>query len=296
MGTGGEYHAPLWLRFIIIFTNRLEPGFGALLYSLLAPQKNKLKYLFLLLLIVLYLTRTSIGMVFTVFMVIILMHHKDRIFKSPKKLIPVLIIGMALLPSVTYNLYELRSKLRNDAFIEGLSITDIVFGRLMGRLSSYSSSALLLEGKDKFIPLVRENITFYEFLWAALPIQRPSGTFQYGHVLIGTSEKWFYSPGFSGVMTIGFYHSILTLFINIVTFFILIYISFRLSLLFPYDKIKELFLLYLCLGVTEGNSGAIFRDCIQSPVMYCFFFLIVNFLTKWNISSRRYMNQVEGNN
>jgi hypothetical protein len=291
LGSGGEYLAPSWLRLIIIFINRLEPGFGVFLYSLLAPPKNKLKYFYLFLLIVLYLTRTSIAMVFTVFMVLILMHHKDRIFRSPKKLIPLLIIGIILLPPVVYNLYELRSKLRNDTYIKGLSITDIVFGRLMGRLSTYSSSALLLEGKDKFIPLVRENITFYEFPLAALPLPRPSGTFQYGHVLIGAPEKWFYSIGFSGVMTVGFYHSILTLFINIVTFFIIIYISFQLSSLFPYNKMKELFLLYLCLGATEGTSWAMFRDCVQSPVMYCLFFLIVNFLTKWNKSSGRYMNQ-----
>jgi hypothetical protein len=286
MTSDGTYSVPMALRLIIVFTNRLDPYFGTYLYSVIVPPKNKLKYLFMLLLIVLSLTRASLNAFVLIAMVNILIYNRGNYLKFIKKRIFLLLLVMALAPLAVSRLYDFRENLRGSSFsTANFSPATLIFGKLIGRLSSYTNSALLLERKDTIISRVRENITLFEFPLEASPFPRPFSIFRYAHVLVGRTGNVFLSPGTSGIMTIGFYHSPLTLCINLITVWALLSLAFKLSKILRYPKITELWFLFLCAPVVEGGG---FLKYVQAPLVFFSVFLVINFLRRWNkVSGKR---------
>jgi hypothetical protein len=281
-GSDGTYNVPMALRLIIIFANRLDPYFGTYLYSVITPRRNKLKYLFMILLIILSLTRASLNALMAILLVNIMVQYQGGFLKFIKKRLILVIIGILLLPGVAVKLYQLRSELRGSSSgVAGLSVTGLIFGTVIGRLSSYTNSAILIERKSSYIPIVKNNITLFQFPWESLPLPRSFEKMGYGHVLVTKPGNTFFSPGTSGVMTIGYYHSGLALLVNIITVFTLLSLTFKLCSLFHYTKIRELFFLFLCGPIVEGAALG-FTKYIQSIIMYSAIFLLINFLSKWN--------------
>jgi hypothetical protein len=280
MTSDGTYSVPMALRLIIIFINRLDPYFGTYLYSVIVPPRNKLKYLFMLMLIVLSLTRASLNAFVLIVMVNILIYNRGNYLKFIKKRIFLLLLVIVLAPLAVSRLYDFRESLRgSSSSTANFSPETLIFGKLIGRLSSYTNSALLLDRKDTIIPRVKENITFFEFPLEASPFPRPFSIFRYAHVLVGRTGNVFFSPGTSGIMTIGFYHSPLTLCINLITVWALLSLAFKLSTILRYPKITELWFLFLCAPVVEGGG---FLRYVQSPIIFFSVFLVINFLDRWN--------------
>jgi hypothetical protein len=276
----GTYSVPMALRLVIVFVNRLDPYFGTYLYSVIMPPKNKLKYLFMLLLIVLSLTRASLNAFVLIAMVNILIYNRGNYLRFLKKRLFLLLLVTVLAPLAVSKLYDFRESLRGTGFsTANFSPVTLIFGKLAGRLSSYTNSALLLERRDSIIPLVKENITFFEFPLEASPFPRSFNIFRYAHVLVGKTGNVFFSPGTSGIMTIGFYHSPLTLCINLITVWALLSLAFKLSTILRYPKITELWFLFLCAPVVEGGA---FLKYVQAPIVFFSVFLVINFLYRWN--------------
>jgi hypothetical protein len=284
-GGDGTYNTPAWLRPFIVFTNRLSPSLGMYIYCLSAPEKNKLKYLFMAFMVILGIARASLSPLFQVLMVYILMKYDGNLFRYIKKRIPLLALLLVLVSFFGYDIYNFRERLRSgstDGYTATVAASPIrlIFGRIFGRLSSYSASALLLENRRKYEPLTEKKITWYEFPLEVIPIPRSNREFRYGHILVGKTGNSFRSPGASGVLTIGYYHSVHAFFANIATMIILMTVAFRLSLLFGNKNIQVVFFLLVCGSLVEGNAWAL-GNAVQYTVMYLLFFLTVDFFSRW---------------
>jgi hypothetical protein len=284
-GSDGTYNVPAWLRLFIIFTNRLSPSLGMYLYCLSAPKKNKLKYLFMAFAVILGITRASLSPLFQVLMVFILMKYDGNFFQYVKRAAPLLALLLVLLSFFSYDLFQFREKLRSggtDTYTATVAASPmrLIFGRILGRLSSYSASAWLLEKRLKYEPLAEKKIAWYQFPLEAIPIPRSNREFRYGHILVGKPGNSFKSPGASGALTIGYYHSVHAFFVNIVTMTVLTAVTFHLSLLFRNKNIRVIFFLLICGGLVEGSAW-ILANAVQYTVMYIFFFLVVNSFARW---------------
>jgi hypothetical protein len=281
-GQGGVSYVPLWLKPFTILFNRVDPMFGTFLYTVISPKKDKLKHFFLILLLVLYFTRGSLGILFSFILLHILLTYNGNITKFIGKRIILIFAVLLFAGFFGAKLYEIRAKMRGGPVPSAAKLkgVELVVGKIMGRLSSYSNSAMLLEGKDTFVPIVRNNIGFLEFPRETLPLPRSSSEFTYGHVLVRQSGNTFFSPGTPGIIIIGYYHSILTMLINLITLFALVILAFNLSSFLRREKIKELFFMFLCSSIQEGSAGA-FGRFIQYVCLYLLFFLTINFFTKY---------------
>jgi hypothetical protein len=281
-GQGGVSYVPLWLKPLTVLFNRLDPMFGTFLYAVISPKKDKLKYPLLILLVVLIFSRGSMGVLFVLILLYILLTFNGNIINFIAKRILLVLMILLFAGFFGAKLYTIRSEIRGGpvpsaARLKGI---ELIVGKIMGRLSSYSNSAMLLERKGVFVSIIRNNIGFFEFPREALPLPRSSSEFHYGHVLVQQAGNAYFSPGIPGVIIIGYYHSILTMLINIITLFTFFILAFNLSFFFRYEKMAELFFLFLCVSTVEGAAGS-FGRFIQYVCLYLLFFLTTNFFTKY---------------
>jgi hypothetical protein len=279
---GGVSYVPLWLKPFTILFNRLDSMFGTFLYAVISPKKDKLKHLLLILLVVLIFSRGSLGILFALILLYILLTFNGNIINFIVKRILLVLIVLLFAGFFGAQLYTIRSEIRGGPVPSAARLkgVELVVGKIMGRLSSYSNSAMLLERKNTAVPIIRNNIGLLEFPREALPLPRSSSEFTYGHVLIQRSGNAYFSPGTPGVIIIGYYHSITAMFINLIALFVFVILVFNLSFFFRGEKIKELFFLFLCLSTQEGSAGS-FGRFIQYVCLYMLFFLIINFFTKY---------------
>jgi hypothetical protein len=204
---GGVSYVPLWLKPFIVLFNRLDPLFGTFLYAVISPKRDKLKHLLLLLLVVLMFSRATMGIMFALILLYVLLTFNGNIITFLRKRILLALAVLLFAGFFGVQLYAIRSRIRGDDPISSavrVKGIDLVVGKVMGRLSSYSNSAMILERKDTAVHLIRSNIGLFEFVREALLLPRPSSEFTYGHVLVQRSGNTYFSPGTPGVIILIF--------------------------------------------------------------------------------------------
>jgi hypothetical protein len=282
-----NYQAPFAFKIIIVLANRFDAYFGTYLYTIVAPKRDKLKILLILLLIVLSLVRASLGVFVALLILYILTHYNGDLIRFIKKRFVLIIIGLIFLPMATFQLYELRSQLRgSSSIVKDLSVIELVFGKLIGRLSSYSNSAVIMERKDKITQITRDKFTPFQLPVESLPL--PLFSFsesQYGHIIQETGGKYapltFLSTGTQGSILIGFYQSPVAFIINIMTLLFFICTIFYLASLLHYHKVSELVFMLLC-PIVMGGGGKIFMGLMLYQAAYILLFLFLSFISKYN--------------
>jgi hypothetical protein len=277
---------PGGLRFLIQVLNRFNYVMGVFIFIIVNDKSgNKFNIFLLILVILISILRASLGiLVFIVFFSFLL--YKKRILRYFRKYFFLLLIILLLLPQIVYRLYGLRDILRNTSTLTSMiTPTDIIFGRLIGRLSSFSNSAYILENKRDMTTIISRFSLFQypkETLDAFYNVEKKDKQ-SYRHIMLDSIGRYYSIVGFSlmtstqGVLLLSSFYSPLVFLINLVTVILIVNITFLLVSKLQNDKIMDMLFLYLCFPVLSGTASG-YLSVFVYLLMYVILFLIFNFL------------------
>jgi len=289
------YKAPDFIKLIIQILNRFNVVFGISIYSVVVGKKNKFQYLLWLLVISLSILRTSLS-IFVIICFIIILINQYSIFKFIQKHLVLISILVVLAPVLVGILYNVRNQLRQNKdkieinIKEGKKNTysEVIFGKLVGRLSSFSNSAIIQEREGRI-----KELTYY-----FPPFQYPEEAFSavYGKFLnqnniayknlllesFGIHIRTYTSMnGTQGVLLISHYQSNTIFAINLFTILLIIILSFEFISLFHYEKIKDVVFLFFCFTVFSGGAAE-YMEMLMIIMLYTVLFLFLNLLKTSN--------------
>jgi hypothetical protein len=277
------YEAPELIKPVIQVMNRFNYLYGVFIYVLLVSKKNKLQFILIFMLLVLAYLRAGLGVFMYLAMLFYIKYFIEinRIIKKYKILVICIIFAF---PVFVSTMYELRNVLRNqnDTEIGG----DLIFGVLMGRLSSFSDSAFILQEAPYFI-LNAQQLDPYYFQKQALggvvsmnymPEVRPeSMLFKFYYE--SSEDNVTYMAGTQGNLYISLFHSISTFLLNFVTIIFYIFSTFYLFRFLRFDYANELAFMLLLYVLMSGVSNE-YAFLIFSIFVYLVLFLVVNFIKR----------------
>jgi hypothetical protein len=279
---GYSNNVSLVIRVINLIVNRFDVRMGLALYLLNARKGDKLKYILLIFIVILSFARLSLGYIAYLPFLFIVCYYKGRLFKIIKKWVLPIVVLIALTPTLALSLYSIRSELRGSNAVN-YTMGQVVFGRLVGRLSSFSNSARVIELKPKIINLTG-YISPWSFLREALFIPLPKQQIGYGNVLTESfgdhTRLWSYMNGMPGALFISYYHSLGALVIHIATQLTLIIMPFFLANLIQSRRINELVFMTMCSSVVAGDAFS-FSKISVNILTYLLLFLFINFMAQW---------------
>jgi uncharacterized membrane protein YqjE len=221
MALGGHYRdrVSIGIRIVSLIVNRFDTRIGLALYLLNVKKGDKLKYILILLLVILSFARSSLGYIAYLPFLIVVCYYNGRLLRIIKKFFLPVIIVIVLAPRLVLYLYNIRSQLRGMDMIND-TMEQVVFGRLVGRISAFSSSSMVIQKRLEIISLA-DRISPWSFLREALFIPLPKGQLDYGHVLNASFGDFSFSyaiiNGVPGSLFISYYHSLQALLIYILT-------------------------------------------------------------------------------
>lgn len=275
------YEAPPIFKPIIQIMNRFNAYYGVFLYFLVVPKKNKTQFILVIMALVLAYLRAGLGLFLYLAMFGYLKYFIE-ISSFIKKQKMVVITLLCLFPILFTGLYELRNTLRNQESKE--AITDPILGVLVGRLSSFSDSAFILQEAPYFF-LGAKNLDSFYFQKQALggvisqdfmPEIRPE-IMLFKFYYEDSEDNVAYMAGTQGNLYLSLFHSGFTFFLNLTTIILFIYITFYVFRLLRFNYSNEMAFILLLYVLMSGVSNE-YAFLIFSIFIYLFLFLIVNLL------------------
>jgi len=270
------YNAPSGIRLIIQILNRIDYLYGSLLYILIIDKKNKTQILFILLMILLAYLRAGLGIFLYLGLVYIVKYYDEIIYFIKRRTILVVCLIVVFPVTVSY-LYSLRASLRSNQVINNIN-NKIITGVLIGRLSSFSNSAMVLQEKRYFINNVNYlNNFYYEkqamsviFGVELIPKNRPEYLLR--NVFGGDIENSSFMVGIPGNFYIAGFKSTVILIVNILfTMLMIISVFFFMSYL-KVTFAAEFALILLLYPLTSGVSNEFSKLAFS---LFVFFIILV---------------------
>jgi hypothetical protein len=154
------YDAPALIKPFIQITNRINPFYLGVLFILMYRGPRKVLWLGIALLIALGIARAGLG-VFIYLLLAGVIRGQTSITRFVRRHKLALIFGLLVFPTAVSQLYQLRSSLRDKEPEADLTITQVITARLVGRLSSFSNSALVVQETAHFKDSVRHLDPLY---------------------------------------------------------------------------------------------------------------------------------------
>jgi hypothetical protein len=289
---GQEYYeAPTAIKLLIQIFNRFNAILGVSIYSVAAPKKNKLNYLLWILVFILSFERASF-MVFAITGLMFILLYFGSIWGFIKKHLILSIVLLFISPIAVTTLYNVRNQIRTGSNNIELKIdqdkdntfSKVIFGRLIGRLSSYSNSVIIHEQKIKIKELT-QNFSIWRY-----PTEAISAV--YGKILnpneIAYRNLQYESFGYHsrtysamngtlGALLIGYYQSPLVFFINLSTILLIVVLTFELFALFHNRKLFDMIFLFFSLNVLSGNAEE-YMATLMVTFLYVIIFLCLNLI------------------
>jgi hypothetical protein len=286
------YRAPRVIKLFIQILSRFDPLIGVFLYIIISSNKKSkfISIILVLLLFFLHLLRRSFAL-FPLIVFFFIVIYGDYLYHFIRRkiflLVFILIFITPYLPLIVANLYDFRSELRG---LEGRSMAAttpgevIIFGILLGRLSSYSNSAIIMERKAGMTRIIKENFSVFQIIKEAGRAIAMFGSrhedMWYGNLMlesIGNNTRvTTLTNGTQGVIMYGYYHSGLAFIINILTLLFITMLTFHIALLISYHKIKELYFMLFCYTAV-GGGAQYFLSRLVSLLMFLSLFLCLSF-------------------
>lgn len=289
---GQEYYeAPAVVKLLIQIFNRFNAILGVSIYSVVAPKKNKFNYLLWILVFILSFERASF-MVFAITGLMFILLYFGSIWGFIKKRLILSIVLIIISPIAVTTLYNLRNQIRiNSNKIEleidqdqNSTFSKVIFGRLTGRLSSYSNSVIIHEQKVK----IKELVRYFSIL------QYPAEAFSavYGKVInpkeiayrnlqyesFGNHSRTYSAMnGTLGALLIGYYQSPLVFLINLSTLLLIVVLTFELFALFHNRKLFDMIFLFFSFNVLSGNAEE-YMVTLMVTFLYVVIFLCLNLI------------------
>ena len=285
------YQAPAFITPIIQISNRFNVFLGVYIYILATPKKSKLQVILIILVIFLSYTRASLGVFMFLAFVLLIKYFKEiNLFYSKHKITVILLMVLSI-PSIKL-LFDIRDVVRGQE-TEEISIGEFIFGKLAGRFSSFSNSAIILENTPYFLLRSSELDDYYFQLQALsgvlggsfVPSLLPETILVQLNAPNYTENTTTYMAGINGDLYISVMKSVQIFLYNLATYIFLIIMVFivcrRIS--FAYSNEYAFFLLlYL---VTSGVPNEL-SSCVFSILLFYIVFMILYGLK--NVSALKY--------
>lgn len=149
------YDAPASIKPIIQISNRINPFYLGVLFILTYKGSRKILWLGVALLITLGILREGLGVFLYVALALVVRNKKSISYYLRHNAAKIVVIAL-IFPVIVGQLYSLRSALRDDGSSEvAMSAAEIVSAKLVGRMSSFSNSALIFQEHLHFSSAVK---------------------------------------------------------------------------------------------------------------------------------------------
>jgi hypothetical protein len=288
VGKAGQpvYQAPSGIKLLIQIFTRFNVFWGLSIYIFASSKKRSFIYLLFIPMILTSILSLSLGIFVSLFFFIII-QSGNKIILFLKKRIALFILIILIIPTLISILYNYRQNLRAERnYIEfnNLNTGKVITGWLVGRLSSFTNTAVILERKKTMTNLVKDFSPLQYFKEAIVPF--------YGKILDRKDPAYIYvlsetkgikdrnmafMTGVGGMWLLSLYQSGLVFYINIVILFVIIVLTFELVSLINCTKMNDLVFLNFCLAIMSGSANE-FMSCLMWAILYILFFLSVNAL------------------
>jgi len=276
------YEAPIFIKPFIQILNRFHYVYGGMLYILVSGKRNRTQFLIVFLLIILAYLRAGLG-IFLYFGLTFSIKYFDEMWKVIKEKLLVAVIVLFTFPILVGLLYDLRSALRNsDEQATSLTSKDLIFGKLIGRLSSFSNSAMILQEAPYFF-YNAQSLSPYYFQQQAIggmisvnlmPKLYPENLLI--NVFGGDSEYVSYMVGTQGGWYIAAMKSLNVLMLNLFTVLVCVLLTFYFFRFMRFENANEYAFMLVLYPLTSGVANE-YSQLVLSTLIYIVLFLLVNY-------------------
>lgn len=142
------YTAPSAVMPFIQVLNRIDPFYLGAFFILSTPKRTSTDLFAVVVMVTIGLLRAGLG-VFNYVAIAMCAKYSMELIVAFRRAPWVIISGALLLPVTIGKLYEFRSRLRGDVHLD-LDLFDMLLGRFVGRLSSFSNVAYVVQNHQSF--------------------------------------------------------------------------------------------------------------------------------------------------
>lgn len=282
------YQAPAFIKLLIQILLRFDAIlWGSFLILFLPQKKLKTTLLISFLLILIGILKGSLGIVNTIFLLFFIKYHKDIVCFIKKKISIVIIIAF-LFPTLVEFAYTQRNLIRNIQYEEEkLEPGRLITGKLVGRLSSFSNAAFLIDDAPKYI-LMAQGFDNY-FYQKGMLISIDAATYGKGnyspekYLKPNTPDGISFMLGTTGILIFSLYKSSSTLIINIISIIIISLLIFEILRRVKFDyniELSYILLLYPTLSGVSSEYSFILLILIVFFITLLFFSVLNKLYTK----------------
>lgn len=276
------YQAPPIIKIFIQMMNRFNYAYGTFIYILATSKNNKTQILHVFLLIALSFLRAGLG-VFMYLGIIYFLKYYEELTRWAKMHKLSIIISILIFPFISNLLYNIRGAIRHED-VDSLAPSEQIFGRFIGRLSSFSDSGIILQEAPYFYLASQQLNPFYFQMQAIggvfgmnfMPATRPEQLL-FWYSSDNSDDNVTYMTGTQGNLYISLMKSPWTFLINLVTIAIYIVSTFYFLRLLRFNYSNELAVILLLYVLVSGVSNE-FAFLIFSIFVFFILFLVVNWL------------------
>lgn len=281
-----SYNAPTLIKPFIQLMNRFNYVYGGLIFIAASGKKSRFQLFIVLLLLLLGYLRAGLGVTMYIILIYIIKYY-DEIQLIIRKYLFMTILATFMFPVVVGFLFEIRDTLRNQEISdEDLTTVQLIFGKLVGRLSSYSNSAIILQEAPFFFLSAQQLDEFYFQKEAfagvvsvkLMPKDRPESIL-YNLYAQNDNNTISYMTGTQGNLIISLFKSPAIVVLNFITIVCFIFATFYLMSLLNFSNNGQLALILLLYVVTSGVSSE-YSLLFFSIFVYLITFLLLNFTKK----------------
>jgi hypothetical protein len=269
------YESPSYIKPFIQIMNRINFVYVVLFFILLSKSFIYDVLGIVMILVISYLTAGMGSILYIIFIVLIKYYSYLLFFYKKNKALIILIILLS--PFAVSQLYNLRDQLRNSETKE-TTTTDLIFGKLAGRLSSFSNSAVIIQEPLYFVIATSslDNFYYQKQAWRALvggdyreqkPEYLMKGVFNDG---INGDINSAFMTSTPGNLILAFFKSPLNCVLNILNIFSFIYLIFKLGSFLKTKYSLEFSLVLVIYPITSGVSSE--YVIIITTLIFLFFF------------------------
>jgi hypothetical protein len=282
------YQAPDFIKLFIQILLRFDVVlWGSFLILLLPKNKLKTSLLVAFLMTLIGILKGSFGIINTIALLFIIKYY-SIIIAFIKKKIPLVIIAAFIFPTLVEFAYTQRDLIRNIQYEEEkLEPGRLITGKLVGRLSSFSNAAFLIDNAPKYI-LMAQGFDNY-FYQKGMLISIDAATYGKGnyspekYLKPNTPDGISFMLGTTGILIFSLYKSSYTLIINIISIIIISLLIFEILRRVKFDyniELSYILLLYPTLSGVSSEYSFILLTLIVFFITLIFFSVLNKLYTK----------------
>ena len=282
------YQAPDFIKLFIQILLRFDVVlWGSFLILLLPKNKLKTSLLVAFLMTLIGILKGSFGIINTIALLFIIKYY-SIIIAFIKKKIPLVIIAAFIFPTLVEFAYTQRNLIRNIQYEEEkLEPGRLITGKLVGRLSSFSNAAFLIDNAPKYI-LMAQGFDNY-FYQKGMLISIDAATYGKGnyspekYLKPNTPDGISFMLGTTGILIFSLYKSSYTLIINIISIIIISLLIFEILRRVKFDyniELSYILLLYPTLSGVSSEYSFILLTLIVFFITLIFFSVLNKLYTK----------------